>query len=269
MSIDSFTFADIDEFLNMSADEGLSCDRWEFEFLLQAFPQGCFVYKNNGLPAAFVTSIAYGASGWLGNLIVRKDWRGRGIGKVLTECTIESLWSAGVQTIWLAATEAGKRIYQELGFVEVDTINHWMGFGQNGQPWDTSGMIVDRMISLDQVCWGDRRDALIAAVSSRGTVISGPDSFLVTQQWNYGFFQLGPWVGSGFEMLEKLFKAALVRIGPTNPIFSYVPFRNVSAAMLLISHGFKIMGSSTLMCLGSDATYNPRHIFALASLGLG
>jgi GNAT superfamily N-acetyltransferase len=268
MTISRFTFDDIDAFLKTCAGEGLTCDRWECEFLLQAFPQGCFVYKDDGQPVAFVTSIAYGSNGWLGNLIVISDWRGRGIGKILTEYAIESLRSAGVQSVWLAATEAGKRIYQRFGFVEVDTINQWMGFGQSGKLCDMPGMDISQMISVDLACWGYRRDSLIANIAGHGTVIAGPDAFLIAQQWNYGYFQLGPWVGKNFEIIEELFKTALIRIGPSNPIFSYVPFRNVSAAMLLTAQGFKIMGSSTLMCLG-DAAYNPRNIFGLASLGLG
>ena len=269
MSVSRFASEDIDVFLETCAGEELTCDRWEFDFLLHAFPQGCFVYRVNGLPVAFVTAIAYGTSGWFGNLIVRSDWRGKGIGKILSDCAIESLRSAGVETVWLAATEAGKRLYHGLGFFEVDTINQWIGFGQSGSQCDSPGMAVDQMISLDLACWGERREVLIDTVYRHGTVFAGKDSFLVAQRWGYGYFQLGPWVSENFEIAEELFKEALIRIGPTNPIFSYVPFRNVSAAVLLSSHGFKIVGSSTLMCLGSDAAYNPGYIFGLASLGLG
>ena len=188
---------------------------------------------------------------------------------MLTKCAIESLLSAGVQSIWLSATEAGKWIYQGLGFVEVDTINQWVGFGQAGKVCDRPGMDVDTMISLDRACWGDRRETLVAAISGHGRVIAGPDSFLVMAQWNYGFVQLGLWVGNRFEIMEDLLNAALARVGPNNPVFSCSPLRNVAAATMLSTHGFVIIASSTLMCLGSNVSYVPRQIFGLASPGLG
>ena len=46
-------------------------EAWEFEFLLEVFPQGCFCIRDDsGKGIAFVTSIRHGRSGWIGNLIV-------------------------------------------------------------------------------------------------------------------------------------------------------------------------------------------------------
>ena len=269
INADIFSMDDVYIFLETYTSEGSLYDKWEPEFFLRVFPQGCFVYKDKGQPVAFVTSIAYGASGWLGNLIVRKDYRGRGIGKMLTECAIKSLRSAGVQSIWLSATEAGKWIYQGLGFVEVDVINQWMGLGHTGKPWDMPGMDVDKMISLDAGCWGDRREPMIKAISQHGRVIAGPDSFLVIQQWNHGFVQLGPWVVGKVERARGMLDAALAQIGPTSPVFSYVPSLNVAAAMLLVERHFIITQRNTLMCLGSDTAYSPMHIFGLANPSFG
>jgi ribosomal protein S18 acetylase RimI-like enzyme len=267
--IDRFTPDDIDQFLRTCASEGSVCDKWELEFLLRTFPQGCFVCKDNGQPMAFVTSIAYGTSGWLGNLIVSKDYRGRGLGKMLAKCVVEVLMSAGVRSIWLSATEAGKGIYQGLGFVEVDRINQWVGFGRVGKVRHMPGMDVDTMISLDRECWGDRRTTMVDSISRHGRVMAGPNSFLVISQWDYGLFQLGPWVGNRFEVMEGLLSAALVQIGPNNPVFSCTPFRNVAAATLLASNDLVIIESSALMCLGSTVSYVPKQIFGFAGPSLG
>ncbi len=256
--------------MEIYASEGSICDKWQFEFLLREFPEGCFVCKDAGEPVAFVTSIAHGRSGWIGNLIVRQDSRGRGIGKTLTTCAMEALRSAGVRTIWLAATEAGRWIYQKMGFVAVDTINQWIGFGRAGLTQRAS-MDLDSMLSLDLACWGDRREKLMGMVSEQGKVIACGNSFLVMQQWSCGMAQLGPWVGVDTppELVEELLKAALAQIGPDTAVFSYVPFRNVVAAMLFAAYDFLIIESHTLMCLGSDAAYAPRHIFSLGSPALG
>ena len=265
-----FEFEDIAAFMKAYADEGSSCDPWEFGFLLQTFPQGCFVCKVKEQPVAFITSIAYGTTGWIGNLIVGKSFRGRGIGKTLTKHALESLRLAGVQSIWLSATEPGRWIYQGFGFVEVDTINQWVGFGQAGKLRDAPpGMDIERMKLLDSAYWGDNRGALIEAVCQQGKVISALDSFLVMRPWNADFVQFGPWCGRRIEIVEGLFKAALIRVGPDNPAFTFVPSRNSAAAELLAEHDFEVIASSALMCLGSAADYAPTHIFGLASPSLG
>ena len=275
LEIAPVTRHDIGAFLGIYArnDSPLVCDGWEIEFLLGVFPQGCFVCRDAGVPVAFVTSIAYGKSGWIGNLIVAKAWRGRGIGTRLTACAIDALNAAGVGSIWLASTEAGKGIYRGSGFVAVDEIHTWVGSGRAGTPCGSAGMDVDRMASLDRSHWGERRDVLLEAVCRRGTVTAREDAFLVSRRWNYGFSQLGPWSGGSIDCRSQgeLLESALVRIGAGRRVFCYVPSGNRTAAALFPAHGFvrSLSGSFTLMCLGGEATYNPGEIFGLASPALG
>lgn len=62
-----------------------------------------------------VTTVS-GSVGWIGTIWVDPAWRGHGIGKALTMATIEAAEDAGCQALVLVATQAGRPLYERLGF---------------------------------------------------------------------------------------------------------------------------------------------------------
>jgi ribosomal protein S18 acetylase RimI-like enzyme len=266
MNIDWFRHDDVDVFLELAAAEGWICDRWEFDFLLRTFPLGCLVERANGRAVAFVTSIKYGRSGWIGNLLVREELRGKGSGAALMQEALNSLVEAGAETVWLTASEQGKSIYERLGFVAIDTIKRWTGLGREGDAAVIRGISTAQMVVLDQAGWGDRREAIIAAVAERGMVCGGYDGFLVAQPLTVGI-QVGPWGCSSREAAAKHLDKALATAGAGTRVFLDVPVRNVAASALLYARGFRVNRTNTLMYLGHTPDYNPEHVYALASMG--
>ena len=57
-------------------------------------------------------------NGWLGNIIVSKEFRNQGLGKKLTKRLIEIANANDCESIYLLATPLGKTVYQKLGFQE-------------------------------------------------------------------------------------------------------------------------------------------------------
>jgi ribosomal protein S18 acetylase RimI-like enzyme len=266
MNIDWFRHEDVDPFLELAAAEGWICDRWEFDFLLRTFPQGCLVERANGRAAAFVTSIKHGRSGWIGNLLVREELRGKGSGAALMKEALNSLAEAGAETVWLTASGQGRSIYERLGFVAIDTIKRWTGQGRAGDVAASRGISTARMVNLDHAGWGDRREAIIAAVAERGTVCGEYDGFLVAQPSAVGI-QLGPWGCSSREAAAKHLDKALATAGAGTRVFLDVPVRNVAASALLSARSFRVNGTNTLMYLGHTPLYDPERVYALASMG--
>lgn len=266
MNIERFVTSDIDAFLRYASAENWISTRWEIDFLLDAFPEGCLTCRWGGLPVAFITSVKYDKSGWIGNLLVDPVLRGKGIGSVLMERALEALRRAGAETVWLTASAAGRPIYEKRGFVEIDRIRRWKGNGIDGLREFSDGISLEEAVILDQMGWGDRRDALLSAACSRGSIFGREDAFLILQD-NGALMQGGPWACSEPEGASYLLNAALNSLSSTTEIAFDVPEMNEMAAALLESQGFRLAGSNSLMFWGTLPAYNPEKIFALGSMG--
>jgi ribosomal protein S18 acetylase RimI-like enzyme len=264
--IDQFQQGDVHDFLSLAADEGWICDHWEFDFLLRSFAPGCLVARVDDAPVAFITAIKYDKSGWLGNLLVRSDMRSKGIGSMLMKKSLKVLMDAGARTVWLTASDAGKAIYERLGFVAIDTIKRWRGMGGGvDAPAPVPCSPVD-IPALDQSGWGDMREVILSHLLGRGKVVSNYGGFLICQH-STGGMQVGPWGATGRAAAEELLDTALAEVGEATRVFLDVPLRNVDAVTLLHSRHFSIRGSTALMFLGEVPAYNPSRIYALASMG--
>ncbi len=265
MQIDRFRHEDIEPFLALAASEGWVCDRWEFEFLLAQFPSGCLTARWEGKLVGCVTSIKYDTSGWIGNLIVSREYRGQGVGSALMERALEALDKAGAATVWLTASKQGKPIYERLGFMVVDVINRWVGQGIWGVSTEPAAVSRDALLAIDTAGWGDSRDSIIDAAVRRGRIYHAGESFLVSQSCSGGM-QLGPWGGLD-RRASTLLDDALLEAGKGVKVLLDVPIRNTEQTALLMGKGFSIRGSTLLMYRGTLPAYAPESIYALASMG--
>jgi GNAT superfamily N-acetyltransferase len=84
---------------------------------LISFDQGsCFVGWEEGQRVGVITSVNYGTYSFLGTLIVRQEYRGRGIGRRLLVHAIEAHRFRGATTMELDGVFAAVGLYRELGF---------------------------------------------------------------------------------------------------------------------------------------------------------
>jgi GNAT superfamily N-acetyltransferase len=265
MGIAMFESHDSAAFLSLARGEGWICDQWELDFLLGSFPQGCFVWKEQGVPIAFITGTNYGESGWIGNLIVAPLFRGKGIGMKLMRESLASLEKTGVKTVWLTASLQGEPLYAKLGFSVVDTVCRWRGSGAIAPP---SPALPDSatVMSIDRAGWGDSREAALAKLADRGTLFAEEEGFLICHPCGDGL-QLGPWGSRSTAAAIRLLERALSSSANWVPLFLDVPQQNRVATELLGALGFVKTGSTQLMCRGRTPDYNPDMIYALASMG--
>jgi GNAT superfamily N-acetyltransferase len=59
---------------------------------------------------------SFGRTGWIGNVAVHPEARGRGIGTAVSQAALDALRRAGAVTVLLTATQLGRPIYEKLGF---------------------------------------------------------------------------------------------------------------------------------------------------------
>ncbi|MGH3157714.1 MAG: GNAT family N-acetyltransferase, partial [Streptosporangiaceae bacterium] len=61
-------------------------------------------------------AVSFGRTGWIGNVAVDPDARGRGLGTAVSAAALDALRAAGAATVLLTATDLGRPIYERLGF---------------------------------------------------------------------------------------------------------------------------------------------------------
>lgn len=268
MRIEPFTAADIPPFLALADREGWICAPEEFFFLLRTFPAGCCTVSRDGIPLAFITSIRYGTSGWIGNLIVDPGLRGKGVGRQLMEAAMTALHRAGATSVWLTASVQGAPLYAKLGFATLDTIRRWSGNGivDSTPAPPLSPAAYRRMTCIDRHGWGDRRSSILRDSLVEGTCRSAVDGFIVTRPAPNGS-QIGPWGTWTADTATRLLHASFIPAPSAPPVLLDVPAGNRYATSLLDRSGFSAVGETLLMCHGTLPQYRPETIYALASMG--
>jgi GNAT superfamily N-acetyltransferase len=271
MTIEPFPTDYIAPFLKLAAAENWVAESWEFEFLLSEFPQGCFTARgDNGETAGSVTSLCHERSGWIGNLLVAEQFRGKGIGKALFRKAKEALREAGAETFWLTASKQGKSLYENHGFSCIDTIVRWTGFGRQrhaeNDPKTDSAVTTSSASGIDNQAWGDRRDALLAATAGRGKLLIEESGFLVIQPCGYDM-QFGPFSALDNGTAEHLFDSALRMVPPETKVYLDAPASNRMALQLFNRREMRIAGSNSLMYSGIKPEYRPELLYGLATMG--
>ncbi|MBT0665953.1 GNAT family N-acetyltransferase [Geobacter pelophilus] len=269
MIVDSFDQSEIELFLDLAAAEGWISDQWELAFLLKAFPQGCFVARETGgVPVAFITSVAYRNSGWIGNLIVHQDFRRRGIASLLMTKCMESLGLTGVRTIWLTASPSGAPLYKGLGFQTIDHVARWYlnrSFAVSPET-AASEQGFQELLCHDSVGWGDDRSAICHEKLRLGKLfMDGGSSLIIHNTGTHSY--IGPWVGGSELCAERLLARIYSRLTDNGATCLDVPVGNPWSKAMLEKFGFVCSGETVLMYHGDIPDYRPDTIYALASMG--
>jgi GNAT superfamily N-acetyltransferase len=139
-----------------------------------------FVAAADGEIVATGVGTISGPAGWVGAIFVDEAWRRRGLGRAVTDAVIHELEAAGCRTLVLVATEAGRRLYEPMGFEvatwyrtfeapgTAGTANARVDARRNGAairafvPADLPGIE-----AIDRVATGEDRAHLLDAFASR------------------------------------------------------------------------------------------------------
>ena len=202
---------------------------------LRCEPEGCFVAEWEGEAAGTATALTYGDRfGWVGMVLVREDFRRRGIGRALLQRAIAHV-EARCATVKLDATAEGKRLYDTMGFGDEYPVERWYGLARRredtgvrqlaggGGEWAGEGLEA-QAFGADRSVWvralmRDGRAFALPARRSEGYAVLHPG----TKAWH-----LGPVVAADPDLAERLIAAALSGI-EGEPLFLDVVTANPSA----------------------------------------
>lgn len=271
MGIESFSRGDIAQFLQLAMQENWIAEEWELGFLLENYPQGCFVERSaGGVGIGFITALRHQRSGWIGNLVVLPQRRREGVGCRLFSTALEMLRGDGVETVWLTASSSGQALYEKYGFSCIDTIIRWSGSGlqQNAsQSLKKGGNRPEQSVfDIDLNAWGDRRESLLAATVDRGELLRSGQGFGVIQPWG-SVRQIGPFAAPDAETAGALLDAALRSVSTGTRVLLDAPASNRAALELFNKYGMKVAGRCALMYAGQRPDYRPEFLYGLATMG--
>ena len=109
--------SDIEYAAACTALEGWASETREvFEGFLAHDPAGCLIAEVDGARIGICVATPYGESGFVGELIVKQEMRGRGIGRQLLEHAIAYLRGQGALNVFLDGVGKAVPLYERVGF---------------------------------------------------------------------------------------------------------------------------------------------------------
>lgn len=214
---------------------------------------------------------SFGTTGWIGALGVVPRARRRGIGEALTHAAVAWLRERGATSVMLYATDAGRPVYERVGFTPEGRVRAWRGSpSYTARPPGLRGLRPgDRaaLRELDRAATAERRDAVLDAIAplrglaaERGGALSG---FLLTSPWGAGPAVVAADEDSGVELL-----AAARHATQGQPILT-LPDANAAGVAALQSWGFNAVNHAERMCLGPSPAWRPERVFGMFNLFWG
>jgi GNAT superfamily N-acetyltransferase len=257
----------------------------ETEAVLRGFLQydsaGCLIGEEQGRRVGMCTAISYGRCGFLGELIVVKEQRGRGFGRVLLERGIAYLHGRGCRSIYLDGDEPAVRLYERLGFRHVSKSLRFRIRVPPGTHPSVRPMVqedFDRVSRLDRKAFGaDRRffleyrmrlfPELCRTIVSGGMIVG----FCMAQPGN-GVTSVGPWlVGEDASVTPgQILQGLASEIGSMEMRFGALEVNSRAVATIRRLEGLSETTPSWRMVLGPDTGLGVSpHIYAIGSAAKG
>jgi hypothetical protein len=213
---------------------------------------------------------AFATSGWIGALGVAPEARRRGLGTALTEASVRWLRNRGAATVLLYATDAGRPVYERLGFVTEERAVAWRGVAGAAPPVDLQRLAdADRarLRALDAAATGERRDAVLDVIAPlAGVAAPGADGSLL------GWAIASPWgAGTAIAALQPEIGVALMAAATSGPAAGtlIIPDGNQAASDALAAWRFVRLNDALRMRLGPPVAWHPDRQFGLFNLFWG
>jgi predicted N-acetyltransferase YhbS len=225
-------------------------------------PDGHFlVAERDGAIVGTGASVGFGPTGWIGGIAVRPEARGARLGQALTEAVIDALGPR--ETLLLLASEAGRPIYERLGF-EVEE-RYAVFWGPSHAVPSLDGLrrltAADReeVLALDTRVTGESR-ALAVDVALEGAVAT-PDLSAVAFN--------PPWPALPIVARDPAAGAALLRALVAPGLRLAVPEANRAAVRTLRALGCTPGNDVVRMRRGAPVAWRPDELWGVFSLFFG
>jgi GNAT superfamily N-acetyltransferase len=269
------TPADVDPVAAAFVREGWGDRRLTLEFMTRHAQAHPFVADDGGTVVGTGIVTVNGSVGWIATIWVAPGWRRRGVGRALTQATIDTADDASCRTLLLVATEVGRPLYESLGF-EVQTwyrILEAPGLGDEPidpriRPYRPSDL--PAMAELSTLATGEDRMHLLAAFASPETALC-----IVRADGTLGGFVVrAPWGGAStiaprLDEAEAILHARRVGRGPEQRIRVGLLAENEAGLERLLASGWTESWRAPRLIRGDPLRWQPEAIWGQFNFGLG
>ncbi len=189
-----------------TAGEGWASETYaEFEGFYRHDPQGCLIARQGEEPVGICIATPYIHSGFVGELIVSPQARGRGIGAALLDHAVAYLKERGARTVYLDGVVTAVPLYERHGFRKICRSLRFSGH----LPGQLSPLVqpmlarhLPEICRLDQQAFGDERGTFLERHWQRYPdlckvlVEDGVLRGYITGRRGDGYVAVGPWVAA-------------------------------------------------------------------------
>jgi len=221
----------------------------------------------------------HGSVGWVGTIWVAATMRRRGLGLALTEAALAAGDDAGCRTYLLVATQAGRPMYERLGF-EIQTWYRTMEAPPG--PFDVRGTSgsdarvrafrpedLASLVALDRVATGeDRSESLARLATTDGTRVVEHGGAIV------GFVARAPWGGGAtiaprLEDAMTILAARRATAAPDRRVRCGILVENEAGAEALQATGWVEAWRAPRLIRGDALDWHPGHIWGQFNHAMG
>jgi GNAT superfamily N-acetyltransferase len=268
------TAADVDRTADAMLREGWGDRRVKMGFVAghpQCVP---LIAESDGAVIGTGVATLNGPVAWIGTIWVDPTWRRRGLGRALTEATMEAGETAGCRTFVLVATRVGQPLYEGLGF-ELQTWYHIKeapGLTPDAPPSEEARVPgparpfrvsdLPAMAALDRAATGEDRRHLLEAFAAPDTALclDRPDGSLG------GFVVRAPWGGGATiapdpDDAMAVLRARRLAAGPDRRVRVGLLAENEAGRERLAAEGWTDVWQGPRMILGPMPDWAPSAIW--------
>ena len=244
-------------------------------------PGGCLLAEVDGEPAGICIATHYGESGFIGELIVRPQHRGLGLGAALLDEGVRRLQARGARTIYLDGVLKAVGLYERHGFRKLS--RSWRFSGRlpaSPQPqiFPMQSHHLPAVFALDRQAFGADRSFFLgrrwSLFPELAWVLLEDDGQLagcILGRRGPGWLSAGPWVVLPHVPAPQRLLLSLAQAAGATPLSLGVLDLNQPACTLLGSLGFTPRPDSPWrMALGPDSSLGASSLcYAVGSAAKG
>jgi GNAT superfamily N-acetyltransferase len=270
--------ADVDAAVELALAQGWRNRRLFYDFVLRVPTCQALVGEIEGRLVATGLATANGQVGWLGAIVVEAGQRRRGLGRAMTEELMARLREAGCQTLSLEATDAGRPMYERMGFRLVSHYHQLQAGHLDEPPRPPPGARVRQLRRTDlpavfeldrQATAEDRSAPLTVLAEGAGWVLEDEADaslrgFLLPAERAYGAV-IAPRPEDGIYLLDL----HRYLVPPGAHVRAGVPHEADAGWQALLARGWQETWRAPRFLLGPDIPWRPAWIWGQINSAMG